>query len=71
MTAVLSFIKMSSLFLLNVALFIGYFLAGLTCNVKFFWDPKTEGPNFDASERESLSLSLYLREIYGTSDLNY
>ena len=68
---IMTFDYMSSLFLLNVTLFIGYFLAGLTCNVKFFWDPKTEGPNFDASERESLSLSLYLREIYGTSDLNY
>ena len=38
---ILTFDYMSSLFLLNVTLFIGYFITGLTCNVKFFWDSKT------------------------------
>ena len=38
---ILTFDYMSSLFLLNVTLFIGYFITGLTCNVKFLWDSKT------------------------------
>ena len=29
---------MSSLFILNVTLFTAYFIAGLTCNVKFLWN---------------------------------
>ena len=37
---ILTFDYMSSLFLLNVTLFIGYFITGLTCNVKFLWDSK-------------------------------
>ena len=38
---ILTFDYMSSLFLLNVTLFIGYFITGLTCNVKLLWDSKT------------------------------
>ena len=35
---IMTFDYMSSLFMLNVALFIAYFIAGLTCNVKFLWN---------------------------------
>ena len=34
---IMTFDFMSSLFILNITLFIAYFIAGLTCNVKFLW----------------------------------
>ena len=35
---IMTFDFMSSLFILNITLFIAYFIAGLTCNVKFLWN---------------------------------
>ena len=34
----MTFDFMASLFILNITLFIAYFIAGLTCNVKFLWN---------------------------------
>ena len=39
---IMTFDYMTSLFILNITLFMAYFMAGLTCNVKFLWNQNHE-----------------------------